>query len=439
MIDYDRNNWWRITFSFRGTALTVSWSRVAICVAYSLLVQAVYETGTDLGWVRADQFLGIDPAGHAVLGSLIGFLIVFRINASNARYWEGRSHWGSLINTSRNLVRFGTQYTRAGQELADLVTGYVICLRRLLQGKRDLEEADVYLPEHVCRAAARFGNPPTAVAGAISAVIGRLYAVGGVGFDSDAAHGRIGESPGRRSGGLREDPKDAAAVCVRFNGEAADSCVFGDAACGAVFALWLVVTFADGRNRTGNAGVGRSQRRDRRPVWHRRQLPGSVDLHYDDCAGYGTVGERQVGQQGCGEREWLGGTGGVRIKIMEDPGAGSPGVSQATQLPRESLSRRQEISPDSPLRRRGQRVLHRLVVRRRGQQVLHRMVVRRPGQQVLHRMAVQRLVQRVLHRLVVRRRGQQVLHRLVVQRLVQRVLHRLAVRRRGQRVQFAVG
>ncbi|MEY2727697.1 MAG: hypothetical protein RLZZ458_3564 [Planctomycetota bacterium] len=178
MIDYDRNNWWRITFSFRGTALTVSWSRVAICVAYSLLVQAVYETGTDLGWVRADQFLGIDPAGHAVLGSLIGFLIVFRINASNARYWEGRSHWGSLINTSRNLVRFGTQYTRAGQELADLVTGYVICLRRLLQGKRDLEEADVYLPEHVCRAAARFGNPPTAVAGAISAVIGRLYAVG---------------------------------------------------------------------------------------------------------------------------------------------------------------------------------------------------------------------------------------------------------------------
>jgi putative membrane protein len=178
MIDYDRNNWWRITFSYRGTALTVSWSRVAICVVYALLVQAIYETGTDLGWVRADQFLGIDPAGHAVLGSLIGFLIVFRINASNARYWEGRSHWGSLINTSRNLVRYSSHYTSASRELADLVTGYVISLRRLLQGQRDLAEADVYLPEGVCRAARKFGNPPTAVASAISAVICRLQRTG---------------------------------------------------------------------------------------------------------------------------------------------------------------------------------------------------------------------------------------------------------------------
>jgi putative membrane protein len=168
MIEYDRYGWWKTTFSFRGTALPLSLSRVIIFLLYSILIQAIYELGLDTGVFTDKHFLGIDPAGHAVLGSLIGFLIVFRINASNARYWEGRSHWGSLINTSRNLVRFASQYTSSAPELANLVTGYVICLRRLLQGQRDLEEAEIYLPESVSRRAVKFGNPATGVSLAIS-------------------------------------------------------------------------------------------------------------------------------------------------------------------------------------------------------------------------------------------------------------------------------
>ncbi|MEI7698782.1 MAG: bestrophin family ion channel [Planctomycetia bacterium] len=168
MIEYNRYSWWKTTFSFRGTALPLSLSRVIIFLLYSILIQAIYDLGLDTGVFSDKHFLGIDPAGHAVLGSLIGFLIVFRINASNARYWEGRSHWGSLINTSRNLVRFASQYTSNSAELANLVTGYVICLRRLLQGQRDLEEAEIYLPESVSRRAVKFGNPATGVSLAIS-------------------------------------------------------------------------------------------------------------------------------------------------------------------------------------------------------------------------------------------------------------------------------
>jgi putative membrane protein len=107
------------------------------------------------------------------LGSLIGFLIVFRMNASNARYWEGRSLWGQLINSSRNLVRTGSEYSPQGPELAGLVAGFAICLRRNLRGFRDTEETELYLSPEVRDEAERFGNPPSAIAAAISTWIAR--------------------------------------------------------------------------------------------------------------------------------------------------------------------------------------------------------------------------------------------------------------------------
>lgn len=172
MLEYNRYSWWRTTLSWKGTALSRAWPRVLIFTLYALLVQSAYEAGERLGWIGEHRFLGLDPVGHAVLGSLLGFLIVFRMNASNSRYWEGRSHWGQIVNCSRNLVRFGSEHTKAGEELAGLVTGYVIAVRQFLRGQRDLEEGELYLPQDVRRGAGKFGNPPTGVAAAISEWIG---------------------------------------------------------------------------------------------------------------------------------------------------------------------------------------------------------------------------------------------------------------------------
>lgn len=175
MIEYNRFSWWGTTFSLRGTALPRAAGRVLLFTAYTCIVQLVYEAGADFGLIDVQHFLGIDPVAHAVLGSLLGFLIVFRMNASNARYWEGRSNWGQIINASRNLVRIGCEYAVNGRELAGLVAGYSICLRRSLQGHRDAAETEIYLSEDVRQSVETFGNPPTAVAAAISAWIGRQY------------------------------------------------------------------------------------------------------------------------------------------------------------------------------------------------------------------------------------------------------------------------
>jgi len=178
MIEYNRYSWWRTVFSFRGTALPRALARVAIFTLYSATIQLLLNVGEYIGWFDEQSALTLDPIAHAVIGSLLGFLIVFRMNGSNNRYWEGRSHWGSLINCSRNLVRVATVHTKNGAEIAGLVTGYVIALKQSLRGSRDLEEAAMYLPNDVVETALRFGNPPTAIAAAISEWILREYRSG---------------------------------------------------------------------------------------------------------------------------------------------------------------------------------------------------------------------------------------------------------------------
>src|SRR3972149_3906219 len=118
MIEYDRKDWLGTVFSYHGTALRRAGSRVLVMTAYAGIVQGVYYVGTKADFPLDDNFFGLNPAQHAVLGSLLGFLIVFRMNASNNRYWEGRSSWGNIINASRNLVRVGVAHTHHGSQLA---------------------------------------------------------------------------------------------------------------------------------------------------------------------------------------------------------------------------------------------------------------------------------------------------------------------------------
>lgn len=178
MILYDRHRWLYAVFSWRGTALSRAKWRVLALTLYAGLVQIAYEVGASWAGVKFQSFFGLDPGQHAVLGALLGFLIVFRMNASNNRFWEGRTSWGQIINACRNLVRVGVAHTGRGARLADLVSGYAECLRHSLQGDPHTTEIELYLGEALTQQAIRFGNPPTCVAQAISAWIEREYREG---------------------------------------------------------------------------------------------------------------------------------------------------------------------------------------------------------------------------------------------------------------------
>ncbi len=174
--EHDRQRWFQIAFSWWGTALPLCYDRILGMTGYCILMQLLYSQESMTGWwARSKVFPedGVDSFGHVVLGSLIGFLLVVRMNASNARYWEGRSHWGAIINASRNISRVGALYTQEGQRLADLVAGYAISLKLSLRGSRDLAEAAPFLPEELLGVVDDFGNQPTAIAAAMSSWVKR--------------------------------------------------------------------------------------------------------------------------------------------------------------------------------------------------------------------------------------------------------------------------
>jgi putative membrane protein len=168
VIQYPRTSWWHVVFSYRGTVLKNIVARVAIMTIFALFTELLYGLAVRLDWIGTQGTGIVEPAGFAVFGSLLGFLIVFRMNSSAGRYWEGRSHWGMMINSTRSLARCGAVYAHPAQDLAQLIGGYVLSVKHTLRDSRDLDELNAYLPKDLYNLMSRFGNPPTALAAAIS-------------------------------------------------------------------------------------------------------------------------------------------------------------------------------------------------------------------------------------------------------------------------------
>jgi putative membrane protein len=120
----------------------------------------------------------LDHLGHTVMGVSLGMFIVFRTNTSYARFWEARSHWGMLVNSSRNLARASAVYAGSASEMSSLLTAYAIALKEHLRGNRDLSGLRQFVPGRLLGAAAATVNPPTLVARAMSEWIAGRQAEG---------------------------------------------------------------------------------------------------------------------------------------------------------------------------------------------------------------------------------------------------------------------
>jgi putative membrane protein len=165
VIEYDRENWWRTCLAWRGTVLPYILPRVGLltglCLAWYLFDVIVFHP-------QGRPLPALDPLGHTVLGVALGMLIVFRTNNSNTRYWEARSHWGMLVNASRNLVRAAAAYAGPADDLARMATAYVILVKEQLRNRRDPEVVAHLLPGRLLLRLRGANNPAQLLAAAMS-------------------------------------------------------------------------------------------------------------------------------------------------------------------------------------------------------------------------------------------------------------------------------
>jgi putative membrane protein len=165
MIEYDRTSWWRTCLSLHGTVLPYVLGRVGVltglCLALCIL--------DDFYLQRKDISLpALDQLGHTVLGVAVGMVIVFRTNAAYGRFWEARTLWGALVNSSRSLVRMGAVFAAPADGLARLVAAYVLAIKQNLRDDADLSALRPLLSGWLYDRLKLVRNPPTELARALS-------------------------------------------------------------------------------------------------------------------------------------------------------------------------------------------------------------------------------------------------------------------------------
>src|SRR5438132_1113421 len=89
----------RTRFARRCAGLPHVLPRVGLLTAFCLLVHLFNQEMLS----KENKLIKLDPLGHTVLGVALSLLTVFRTNSAYARFWEARTLWGGIVNTSRNL------------------------------------------------------------------------------------------------------------------------------------------------------------------------------------------------------------------------------------------------------------------------------------------------------------------------------------------------
>jgi ion channel-forming bestrophin family protein len=102
MIVYDTKNWattiQKIYLSFNRAFTT----RVLFKYIFNVIIYTTFVVVLDQLFTK--NFFQINPLFFSLLGVILSLMLVFRLNSSYDKWWEGRKAWGSLINISRMIA-----------------------------------------------------------------------------------------------------------------------------------------------------------------------------------------------------------------------------------------------------------------------------------------------------------------------------------------------
>lgn len=93
---------------------------------------------------RFGVHLALSIGFHEIAGAVIALSLAFRTNTGYARFWEGRTLWGALVNASRNLARTVDVHARPDsdemKQFARWIVVYAHATRRSLRDQVQDEE-----------------------------------------------------------------------------------------------------------------------------------------------------------------------------------------------------------------------------------------------------------------------------------------------------------
>ena len=161
MSNYDPHDWTSHLFDIEGSLVKEILGRVLACVVWATIVAVAYLYGPGL----FDE-VAIPETAHALIGSSLGLLLVFRTNASYDRFWEGRKLWGGIVNETRNLAPQASSWLAGDRDLANQTVRWTIGFANStmfwLRGTKDLGDIANRLPRSEVDAVIQSNHPPLA-------------------------------------------------------------------------------------------------------------------------------------------------------------------------------------------------------------------------------------------------------------------------------------
>lgn len=169
---------------------------------FSLSVSLMVYAAWAMGWLQ----LAIPFSVAGILGSALAIFIAFRNNSSYQRWWEARSFWGGIVNSSRVLARLVVTFTDSHRhqpnfdesrsqafktEVIHLLIAWSHALRIGLRGG-SWEPLAKYLPDHELAALKASVNKPNHIQLLMGRKIYEAMANGTLGgFDSFQMEGQL--------------------------------------------------------------------------------------------------------------------------------------------------------------------------------------------------------------------------------------------------------
>lgn len=110
------------------------------CAVITALAAALvaYNLWAPAAWVR----LVLAPTAHTLLGSAISLVLVFRTNASYARFQEGRRLWGAVVKRCRDGIRLALAYMpdATAQQMAAYIQAFPWALKAAMRSGRTRDD-----------------------------------------------------------------------------------------------------------------------------------------------------------------------------------------------------------------------------------------------------------------------------------------------------------
>ncbi|NJK64563.1 MAG: hypothetical protein HC921_19395 [Synechococcaceae cyanobacterium SM2_3_1] len=158
-----QGNWFRLALQLRGSVVFSILPRTLVCSLFGVFISWLHQ----LGWpVSLPVLVAFVP------NVVLGLLLVFRTNTAYDRFWEGRKHWGSLVNIVRNLAR--QIWVAVGEKdeqdrlhkarVLHLLVAFAVAMKLHLRHQRPNRELEQLVSPQQFAKLQEMNNPPLEVA-----------------------------------------------------------------------------------------------------------------------------------------------------------------------------------------------------------------------------------------------------------------------------------